>query len=41
METPNIVDDLILPTNFAGDVMVQVGKDDLHIEQEKQTDLGS
>lgn len=41
METPNIVDDLVLPTNFAGDVMIQVGTDDLQTEQEKQTDLGS
>ena len=41
METPNIDNDLVLPTNFAGDAMLQVGVDDLHTEQENRTDLGS
>ena len=28
-----------LPDNFAGDAMLQVGEDDLHILQQKTTDL--
>ena len=37
-EFPNIVDG-DLPENFAGDAMLQVGRDDLHILQQKTTDL--
>ena len=37
-EFPNIVDG-VLPNNFAGDAMLQVGQDDLHILQQKTTDL--
>jgi hypothetical protein len=37
-ETPDI-DFGLLPTDFAGDLMEQVGRDDLHIIQEKRTDL--
>jgi len=37
-EFPNIVDG-DLPENFAGDAMLQVGQDDLHILQQKTTDL--
>jgi hypothetical protein len=28
-----------LPENFAGDALEQLGRDDLHIEQENPTDL--
>ena len=38
-EDPYIEEGDILPTNFAGDLSEQVGRDDLHIEQEKPTDL--
>ncbi len=38
-ESPNIVETNTLPDNFAGDLTTQVGRDDLHIEQEKITDL--
>ena len=38
-EAPYIDEDNILPIDFAGDAMDQVGRDDLHIEQEKPTDL--
>lgn len=38
-ETPNIEEGLLLPDNFAGDVLQQVGQDDLHIEQQNITDL--
>jgi hypothetical protein len=38
-ETPNIVEGLLLPSNFAGDAMFQVGEDDLQTEQENPTDL--
>jgi hypothetical protein len=37
-EFPNIVSGE-LPDNFAGDAMLQVGEDDLHIQQQKTTDL--
>jgi len=37
-EFPNIVSGE-LPDNFAGDAMLQVGEDDLHILQQKTTDL--
>jgi hypothetical protein len=29
----------VLPDNFAGDAMLQVGEDDLHTLQQKTTDL--
>lgn len=38
-EAPNIVEGLVLPPNFVGDVTEQVGRDDLHIEQENPIDL--
>jgi hypothetical protein len=38
-EAPNIIEGLVLPTDFLGDVMEQVGRDDLHIEQENPIDL--
>jgi hypothetical protein len=38
-EAPNIVEGLDLPIDFAGDAMLQLGKDDLQIEQENPTDL--
>jgi hypothetical protein len=38
-EAPYIDEDNILPIDFAGDALDQVGRDDLHIEQEKPTDL--
>jgi hypothetical protein len=38
-ETPNIVEGLVLPADFIGDVTEQVGRDDLHIEQENPIDL--
>jgi hypothetical protein len=38
-EAPFIEEGLLLPTDFAGDALDQVGRDDLHIEQEKPTDL--
>ena len=38
-ETPYIEEGLILPINFAGDTMKQIGQDDLLIEQENPTDL--
>jgi hypothetical protein len=38
-ETPNIVEGLVLPSDFIGDVTEQVGRDDLHIEQENPIDL--
>jgi hypothetical protein len=37
-EVPNIVNGT-LSSNFVGDAMTQVGRDDLHIEQQKITDL--
>jgi hypothetical protein len=39
MEDPNIVNGLVLPNNFVGDIMVQIGTDDLQSLQENQTDL--
>jgi hypothetical protein len=39
MEDPNIVNGLVLPSNFVGDTMVQIGTDDLQSLQENQTDL--
>lgn len=38
-EAPFIEEGLLLPENFAGDALDQVGRDDLHIEQENPTDL--
>jgi hypothetical protein len=38
-EAPFIEEGLLLPTDFAGDALDQVGRDDLNIEQEKPTDL--
>jgi hypothetical protein len=38
-EAPYIDEDNILPIDFAGDALDQVGRDDLHIEQENPTDL--
>jgi hypothetical protein len=38
-ETPNIVEGLDLPIDFAGDAMLQLGEDNLQIEQENPTDL--
>lgn len=38
-EIPNIVETNTLPDDFAGDLTTQVGRDDLHIEQEKRIDL--
>jgi hypothetical protein len=38
-EAPYIEEGLLLPDNFIGDALEQVGRDDLHIEQEKPTDL--
>jgi hypothetical protein len=38
-EAPYIVEGDVLPTNFIGDLTEQVGRDDLHIEQEKPVDL--
>lgn len=38
-EAPFIEEGLLLPEDFAGDALDQVGRDDLHIEQEKPTDL--
>lgn len=38
-EAPNIEEGLILPSDFVGDVMEQVGRDDLQIEQENPIDL--
>jgi hypothetical protein len=38
-EAPYIVEGNVLPSDFAGDLSEQVGRDDLHIEQEKPTDL--
>jgi hypothetical protein len=38
-ETPNIEEGLLLPEDFVGDTMIQVGRDDLHIEQENPIDL--
>jgi hypothetical protein len=38
-EAPFIEEGLLLPENFAGDALEQLGRDDLHIEQENPTDL--
>jgi hypothetical protein len=38
-ETPYIVEGLVLPTDFIGDLTEQVGRDDLQIEQENPIDL--
>jgi len=38
-ETPNIVEGLDLPIDFAGDAMLQLGEDDLQTLQQKPTDL--
>jgi hypothetical protein len=38
-ETPDIVEGLLLPTDFAGDAMFQVGEDDLQTLQQNPTDL--
>jgi len=38
-EAPYIEEGLTLPINFIGDATEQVGRDDLHIEQENPTDL--
>ena len=38
-ETPNIVEGLLLPTDFAGDAMAQLGEDDLQTLQQNPTDL--
>jgi hypothetical protein len=38
-EAPFIEEGLLLPENFVGDALDQVGRDDLHIEQENPTDL--
>lgn len=38
-ETPNIQEGLLLPSDFAGDAMFQVGEDDLQTLQQKPTDL--
>lgn len=38
-ETPNVEDNIIFPTNFAGDLSIQVGLDDLNAEQENPIDL--
>ena len=38
-EIPNIIEGGILPTDFAGDIMGQVGEDDLQTLQQKTTDL--
>jgi hypothetical protein len=40
-EAPNFNNNIILPTDFAGNTMIQVGIDDLLIEQENDIDLGS
>jgi hypothetical protein len=39
MEEPNIVNGLVVPSNFAGDAMLQIGTDDLQSLQENRTDL--
>jgi hypothetical protein len=38
-ETPNIVEGLDLPIDFAGDAMLQLGEDDLQTLQQNPTDL--
>jgi len=38
-ETPNIVEGLELPVDFAGDAMLQLGEDDLQTLQQNPTDL--
>jgi hypothetical protein len=38
-EAPFIEEGLLLPENFAGDALEQLGRDDLDIEQENPTDL--
>ncbi len=38
-EAPFIEEGLLLPENFAGDALEQLGRDDLHIEQENPTYL--
>jgi hypothetical protein len=38
-ETPNIVEGLLLPVDFAGDAMTQLGEDDLQTQLQNPTDL--
>jgi len=38
-EAPYIVEGLVLPTDFVGDLTEQVGRDDLQVEQENSIDL--